>query len=128
MGGPRISSNIGRVTIFGHLLFDELSASGLAAQNATSFAVALGGGADFWVSRHIGLRAMQADYLDNRNTATTQSGNALSGPAGNFRIAAGVVFRFGLELEGLPFRHRHHRQTPMPRPVDRPDPEDYIIL
>ena len=95
--GPRISADFHGVSIYGHALFGELifsGASGYANGNG-SFATTLGGGADYWISRHIGVRLIQADYLRNNNTAAAQSGTGGIGPGNNFRIATGAVFRFG---------------------------------
>jgi hypothetical protein len=94
MGGPHISTDLGRVTVYGHLLFGGLNASGFTAPSATSFALALGGGADIWLNRHIGVRPIQFDYLHNRNDAAAQTGTAGSGSGNNFRITSGIVVRF----------------------------------
>lgn len=97
MGGPRASANFGKVGLYGHALFGELSFNG--AGTASSFAFALGGGADFWFSRHIGARLIQFDYLHNNNRAAVlgfePSNTAQNGPGNGYRIATGIVFRFG---------------------------------
>jgi outer membrane immunogenic protein len=65
--------------------FQQRSAP-LSAKN--SFAMALGGGLDLNVSRHIAIRAFQADWL------YTQSPNGTNNRQNNLRITAGIVFRF----------------------------------
>ena len=95
MGGPRVFGNFGPVTVYGHLLFGGLN---LGYQTysfgQTSFATVLGGGVEYWFSRHIGVRAIQFDYLGNRNKAASQ-GVGITPPANHFRISTGVAFRFG---------------------------------
>jgi hypothetical protein len=95
MFGPQFSFPLSRVTPFAHALFGIAHAS----QNGTfepfqgnnSAAMALGGGVDFYITRHFGLRG-QADYLRtwfayNDNQLTYSFNN-------NARISAGAVFRF----------------------------------
>ena len=104
MAGPQVTGRIDAFpgTLFGHALFgfgrfkEELetgnatvpgygtvSASADASTNA--FAMALGGGLD-WGKGRIGIRAPQVDYFPLRSDGSTLN---------NFRISAGVVFRFG---------------------------------
>jgi hypothetical protein len=95
MGGPRVSGSFGKVSVYVHLLFGELSLSVKDFSPSTSsFVTAFGGGAEYWFSRYLGVRVIQADYLHNTNSAATQ-GIATSGGANQFRISTGVVFRFG---------------------------------
>lgn len=94
MGGPRIFADFNRVTVYGHLLFGGLNASGFTAPSSpSSFALALGGGVDFWIKRHIGVRPIQFDYLHNRNIAAAQTATGGSGPGNNFRITSGIAVR-----------------------------------
>jgi hypothetical protein len=97
MAGPRISADFHGVSVYGHALFGALTFNGAAsyADGDASFATALGGGVDYWISRHIGVRLIQADYLRNNNTAAAQTGTGRTGPGNNFRIATGAVFRVG---------------------------------
>ena len=94
MGGPRFSGGIRKFDIFGHVLFGALHFNADYASPATSFAAALGGGADFWFKRKIGVRLIQADCLLNTNRAAAEGNNGGSGPHAHLRIAAGVTFRF----------------------------------
>jgi hypothetical protein len=56
--------------------------------------MAAGGGADWWFSRYVGARLIQADYLRNTNSAAAQTGVGGTGSGNNFRISTGIVFRF----------------------------------
>lgn len=56
--------------------------------NPDAFAFAAGGGMNVALSRHLALRAMQADYLQ------TDLPNNASNRQNHLRIAAGVVLRF----------------------------------
>ena len=99
MGGPRLSANFGQLAPYGHLLFGALTfnTSGLT-NTATSFALVLGGGADLWITRHIGARLIQFDYLRNNNSAAVlgfEHPSGTTGPGNRYRIATGIVFRFG---------------------------------
>ncbi len=55
----------------------------------TSFAMAIGGGVDVAVSRHIWIRAVQADYR------YSELRNLQGDRQNQFRIGAGIVFRGG---------------------------------
>jgi len=65
MAGPHVSVRpIDRVTLFGQVLFGGVRATvGILDQthSRTDFALQPGGGADFWISRTIGIRG-GADY------------------------------------------------------------------
>ena len=98
MAGPHISAEFNRVGVYGHALFGALHFdTGYSSAGATSFAFVLGGGTDLWFSRHIGARLVQFDYIHNNNEAAVlgyQPGGT-TGPGSAFRIATGLVFRFG---------------------------------
>jgi hypothetical protein len=88
MGGPRVLIDRGKARFHGHVLFGGMtfSSSSPAAISSTSFALAAGGGADYWFSRRVGVQVFEADYIDNNNVL---------GPShADFRISTGVVFRF----------------------------------
>jgi hypothetical protein len=53
----------------------------------TSFAMALGGGLDIAVSRHIWIRALQADYF------YSELRNLQGNRQNEIRLGAGIVFR-----------------------------------
>lgn len=101
MGGPRVTANSRKFDLYAHALFGNLryrTTSGGAegvpqTVNAdTTFAMAVGGGADLWVTRRFGARLVQVDYLRNKNGIPVYSGQP--GQHGNFRISTGAVFRF----------------------------------
>jgi len=95
MGGPRVFGNVGPLTVYGHLLFGGATLGyQVYSFTDTSFATAIGGGADYWFRRHLGVRVIQVDYLRNTNSAAGE-GLAVSGGGNQFRISTGVVFRFG---------------------------------
>ena len=81
--GPRASVTVGRITPFAHVLVGiGHTSSGITGD--TSFATALGGGADYKLSGPLGWR-FQADYLRTRFFSTSQN---------NVRLSTGIVFRF----------------------------------
>jgi hypothetical protein len=101
MGGPRVSANLRKVNLYAHVLFGGLtyktSFGGVEGvplffSSATTFAMAVGGGADLWFTRRFGARLLQADYLRNNNPVPGYF--AHPGQHSNFRISTGVVFRF----------------------------------
>ncbi len=80
--GPRVSVSVGRVTPFAQGLFGIARTSGGVAD--TSFATALGGGADYKLSGPLAWR-FQADYLRTQFFSTHQN---------NIRLSTGIVFHF----------------------------------
>jgi outer membrane immunogenic protein len=95
MGGPRYSWRHGKLAPFGQVLLGGAHASGgltpdSAGKDGSSnaFAMAAGAGLDIELTRRFSLRAVQADYLLTRFT------NSLNDHQNNFRIGAGIVFRF----------------------------------
>jgi len=102
MGGPRVTANLSsKASLYSHVLFGGLtyrtSFGGvdgipLLFSSDTSFAMAVGGGADLWVTRRFGARLFQFDYLRNNNTVPGYF--AHPGQHANFRFATGAVFRF----------------------------------
>ena len=66
-------------------------------RTANAFAMALGGGVNIGVSRHIAIRAIQADHLRTQFNATdaltTGLSTSLHSGQNSFRASAGIVFR-----------------------------------
>jgi len=58
----------------------------------TTFAMAVGGGADLWLTHRFGARLVQVDYLRNNNPIPGYF--AHPGQHANFRVSTGAVFRF----------------------------------
>jgi hypothetical protein len=87
-----------KLSLFGQGLVGEASGfnsvfpspSG-ATSEAHGLAVLVGGGMNVNLSRRLGLRAIQADWV------RTQLPNSTTGVQNNLRIGAGVVYRFGSE-------------------------------
>ena len=116
--GPKLSFGDGsRLTGFAHGLVgsDRLAAGifGFSVSN-NSLAAAAGGGVDYWVGRHIGVRIADFDYFFTRHL------NNLNVPVqNNFRASAGIVFRFGGSSSAPTSTSRqpssHERQPQMSR-------------
>ena len=107
--GPRIALGHSRLSPFVHGLFgfdrETLSASGsfagvtaTSSSSDTAFAWALGGGLEYPVTKHLGLVG-GADYLMTRHGLPSNLADLIgtngSATQNNFRLNAGVVFRFG---------------------------------
>jgi len=85
--GPRLSIPVGKFTPFAELMVGAAhihTGGTLPSPSNTSFAYALGGGLDYRIFRPIALR-VEGDYLRTKFFSTRQN---------NFRLSAGVVFRF----------------------------------
>lgn len=103
--GPVIKIPIPRITPFGELLFGGSNTNGYAnlvnSINAAGgtisrtptqhpFTMALGGGLDISVSKHVALRPAELDYVLSRYTNPLTSTNNQN----NFRYCGGVVLKF----------------------------------
>lgn len=87
--GPTVRfPNATHLTPFGHALFGgghfSAGVSGLSA-GETDFTWAAGGGLDLDMSRRLGIRVAQVDFLQSRANGSSQN---------NVRISFGVVFKF----------------------------------
>lgn len=109
--GPTVSTDFGRLGLFGHALFGE-SVSRLSAgvsvpiigglttsvSSANAFAMAFGGGVDIGLTRHISIRAGQFDYLRTQFSPTEALASGLSssssGRQNSFRYSGGIILRF----------------------------------
>ncbi|WP_198137591.1 OmpA family protein [Terriglobus sp. TAA 43] len=94
--GPQVVVPAGRFEFFGHGLFgaahgsDSYFPSGnTVSSSATSFAISTGGGLDIGLTRHIGVRAAQVEYL--RTSFPNQGNNRQNHTV----FSAGLLFRFG---------------------------------
>ena len=108
--GPKVSYHVGPIVPFVHALFGGVhgSISGTTCESSDSrvhpegcttesenlsdnvFGMALGGGVDWNVTHHLGVRLVQAEYVltnFNANFAGNTSQN-------NVRVSAGVTVRF----------------------------------
>jgi len=62
--GPRVTyRSAGSFTPFAHVLFGGQHFGGTGGGTANSFAMALGGGADYKLTEHVALRLIQVEYL-----------------------------------------------------------------
>jgi outer membrane immunogenic protein len=97
LAGPRYRWTVARrLSPFVQLLLGGAHASGTLAPGASgiagsssAFAMIAGGGLDIGLTRHIALRAFEADYY------LTRFDNGVNDHQNNLRIAAGVTLRFG---------------------------------
>ena len=93
--GKATSANRHRVQLFGQALFGGVHgfnglypAPGAPTTSADSFAIEAGGGLNFYLSRHFGLRLAEADYVRNElpnNAANIQN---------DLRLAFGATLHF----------------------------------
>jgi peptidoglycan-associated lipoprotein len=97
LAGPRYTwGHIHRLSPFAQVLLGGAHAGGSLAPgnsglagSANAFAMTAGGGLDIGLTRHIAVRAFEADYY------LTRFDNGVNDHQNNLRIAAGVVIRFG---------------------------------
>jgi hypothetical protein len=101
--GPRYDIRIpsSKVTVFVHALIGQdrmtLPVAAGGTQSDTNVAFGGGGGVDYWFYRHIGVQLGPIDYI------YTHHFNAENVPSQTaYRIAAGVAFRFGGDLNEEP--------------------------
>ena len=88
-GNGCVVSPEGAVTGQSAVLPCYLSASG------NSFALGLGGGIDIKVAQHIALRVFEGEWFMTRfNSTINSAGRPTAGTQNNFRLAAGLQFRF----------------------------------
>jgi len=63
--------------------------------SGNSFALALGGGFDVKVAQHVAIRLFEGDWFMTRfNSTLNSAGRPTAGTQNNFRLAAGIQFRF----------------------------------
>ncbi|MEW6206761.1 MAG: porin family protein [Acidobacteriota bacterium] len=86
--GPRLTHRKGGANFFGHVLFGAARTKVETFDSETDFAFAVGGGVDINVSKRLGVRLIQFDYLPIRGEDDTSH---------NFRAQVGFVFRLGIE-------------------------------
>ncbi|MGA9542131.1 MAG: outer membrane beta-barrel protein [Candidatus Sulfotelmatobacter sp.] len=97
LAGPRYRRTVaGHFAPFVQVLFGGARAGGSLAPgssglpgSANAFAMIAGGGLDIGLTRHVALRAFEADYY------LTRFDNGVNDHQNNLRIAAGVIIRFG---------------------------------
>ena len=96
--GPRFSyRHLGRFTPYAQTLFGVAHATSdtYLEGNQTDFAMTVGGGLDFRLSRRFSLRPLQADYLlTHFREADEFKFPSSRGTQNNVRLSAGLVFHF----------------------------------
>ncbi len=109
--GPTVSTNFGRLGVFGHALFGEslsrlstgvsvpiLGGFNTNVSSSDAFAMAFGGGVDIALTKHIAVRAGQFDWLRTQFRPTDALAYGLStssnGRQNTFRYSGGIVFNF----------------------------------
>jgi hypothetical protein len=102
MFGPRFKfgKSSSRITAFVHGLAGEDNATLVYNQGTvsdTSFAFAVGGGVDYWITRHIGAQLGPADFFWTQHLKTYDAPSQ-----NNIRVSGGIIFRFGGESQGEP--------------------------
>jgi len=105
LAGPRLSyRNTSRFTPFAQALFGDVHATAVTVSNCTgtactplpaqdAFAMTAGAGLDIGLTRHISLRAVQAEYMMTRFAALPATGSSTT--QNDLRLSTGLVFRFG---------------------------------
>jgi opacity protein-like surface antigen len=96
--GPRLTYRAsGKFEPFAEALFGgarlTITPSGGTSASQNGFALAVGGGADYKVTRSVAIRLIQFDYLYTK--INYGAGSGLPDHQNNLRIQAGIVFRFG---------------------------------
>lgn len=97
MFGPRFNIRSGgdSVNVFGQALFGgghaggSLYTSGSPFGPQNAFSMALGGGFDVKLHKHVAVRVVQAEWL------YTRFANGVNSRQNNLRLSGGIVFRFG---------------------------------
>jgi opacity protein-like surface antigen len=89
--GPRISVRRSRVTLFAQDLLGRVWAEdGITFGSVSEFGMTTGGGVDVTVSRHIAIRAVQAEYF------LTKFPDGNNNRQNNFRFSTAIVIRLGV--------------------------------
>ncbi len=92
MFGPTMRAPLEKSTPFVHALFGMAHMSNTQGiYSSTGFSLALGGGFDQRISKSLNIRVVQVDYLTTKLQDPTGTGN---GRQNNFRVAAGIVYKF----------------------------------
>ena len=102
--GPRLSyRNSTRFTPFGQVLVGGIHAGAVSVSGCTdpactplpsqnALAATAGGGFDIRLTRHVAIRAVQAEYMMTRFSGVPDGGSATQN---DLRLSSGVVFGFG---------------------------------
>jgi opacity protein-like surface antigen len=102
MAGPQLTwRRNSRITPFAHALFGATRLNAFVGTDSlveTNFSMALGGGVDFWATKHFSVRAGQFDYYMTRfPNVDFSTGTGIASPdrQNSWRFSSGLLFRFG---------------------------------
>jgi len=97
--GPTLTQKVGKVDIFAHFLAGGVHShvacspsSSCEDPTTTSFAAIAGGGVDYNVSRHWGLRLIQMDFAFAHAQRYCPECYSYQYSANNLRVSAGITF------------------------------------
>ena|SRR5208337_4069141 len=98
-GGPVVAYREGKFNPYVHALFGGIHLSGSGFGNNASingFTLAVGGGVDYKIHRHVSIRPIQADWIYYHFGSQTVEGVQIPSfdQKNNVRISTGIVFRF----------------------------------
>ncbi|HVP53007.1 MAG TPA: OmpA family protein, partial [Terriglobales bacterium] len=105
MFGPHVETRTSHFTFFGEGLFGlhrvaVTNVPGISADNA--FGLAVGGGVDAHVARHIDIRLAQLDFIHSSHSVTVPAPGDPDVNFNSLRYRAGVNFLLGLPPSGPP--------------------------
>jgi len=103
LAGPQFNfRKLGRLNLFAHGLVGVArnrvylkTGNPADDQHVTRFAGAFGGGVDVDLTKHVAIRAIEADYVLNSFPNLNSSGVSIGAHQANARVSAGILFRFG---------------------------------
>ena len=111
MAGPHIETRFSRFTLFGEGLFGlhRVVVTNSAFPPDNAFGLAVGGGLDAHVSRHIDIRLAQMDFMHSTHSVSGGGTGGTGGTTGDpnvtfnsLRFQAGVTFLLGVGMPGPP--------------------------
>ena len=95
VGGAHISASVSGTVLNGAVSPQYSGLPYYFGTSGNSFALGLGGGLDYKVAKHVAIRVFEGEWFMTRfNTTINSSGRPTAGTQNNFRLAAGLQFRF----------------------------------
>jgi len=109
MFGPHLEARTTHFALFGEALFGlhriSVSVPTVATFSDNAFGLAVGGGVDIHVSRHVDVRPVQLDFVHSKHTLSSLGGGTTPDPDVSFnslRYRAGLNFLLGVAPPGPP--------------------------
>ena len=108
MFGPHLEARTTHFAFFGEALFglNRVSVTNVAGiPSSNAFGLAVGGGVDVHVSRHVDVRPLQLDFVHSKHTFSSFGGGTTGDPDVTFnslRYQAGINFLLGVAPPGPP--------------------------